>query len=255
MKKITQETTEIELLNLMQQARKLNNILKLHKDNLDFYEIEHVVSMLSEPIILRFNQIVQETHNDSAIHYTFLQVTETVVEGYEELRQLAQYVSSEVSTNVRLDSLTLAKAAANMFPIFGDNGECSTQHLVYGLKAMKNGTLNPMNTNNFEDYYSIGLDRETQSAICMGERRDNILQYQYYERMEREGSPYNMPFLDYGSRKLISEARTIYRDSNMEISKQCWLLIQEAQNTINCDCCKIIPTLLENVGLDETILE
>lgn len=254
MNKFTPEVIEIELLNLMQQSRKLNNILEKYKSTPSFYEMEHVVSMVSNPIILRFNKLVNATQNDKRLQDTFMQVT-SFVEGYDEIRKLAQYVSAEISEQVQLDSLSLAVSAAKIFPIFGDNEESAKYHLLYGLKELKNGTLNPLDTTNFDDYPYIGFDRETQAAICMGEKRDNVFQYQYYNMMEVNGSSYNMPYLEYGSRELVSSARTIYREINAEISKECWLLIKEAyDSTLAFEFYELIPILLQNAGFEKDIL-
>ncbi len=253
MDEITPEVIEIELLNLMQQSRKLNNILEQYKSLPSFYEMEHVVSMVSSPIIFRFNTLVQATQNDKYLQDTFMQVT-SFVEGYEEIRKLAQYVATEISEQVQLDALSLAIAAAKIFSIFGDTEESAKYHLFYGIKELKNGTLNPMNTSNFEDYPYIGLDRETQAAVCRGEIRNNVFQYQYYKMMENNGSQYNMPYLEYGSRELISSARSIYKDINYEISKQCWLLIKESYDNVLIPVGDITPTLLKHAGFDKDAL-
>ena len=255
MNKITPEVIEIELLNLMQQSRKLNNILEKYKSTDSFYEMEHVVSMVSNPIILRFNKLVNATQNDKHLQDTFMQVT-SFIEGYEEIRKLAQYVSTEISEQVQLEPLALAVSAANIFSIFGDNEESAKYHLLYGLKELKNGTLNPLDTTNFDDYPYMGLDRETQVAVCMGEKRSNVFQYQYYNMIKVNGSSYNMPYLEYGSRELISSARTIYRDINSDISKECWLLIKEAyESTIASEFYELIPTLLQNSGFNKDALK
>lgn len=253
MNQLTPEFIEIEMLNLMQQSRTLNNMLRYHKDKPSFVEIEHVISMVSEPIINQFNKIVGETTFNRDAYNTFMQVT-LFVEGYEEIRRLAQYVSSEVTISESLDSLDIALAAAKMLSVFGDNDDCSRQHLFNGLKALKNGKLNPNDTSNFDDYPFTGIDRDTQSSVCMGEIRENVFQYQYFMMMEKNGSPYNAPYFQYGSPELISSARTIYRDSNHRIAKQAWLIIKEAHESITCECCHIIPSLLESVGLDYDLL-